>query len=188
MMQRGKIITIFVMMVLFGFSGCGGGSGHEEGAQTPILNTLNKTQSQPGPFSAGKFGRIDLTQKQYDTLGINDGKNVLDGGELIDIRNLYERKNSQPVEAVKNLLVYEIREDNGRGKRSLNPDFVKEVTAFVGGDKNKKIVLICHSGSRSAKAAKLLSDNGFTNVYDIQGGLNEWSKHFHTTTFHLSES
>ncbi len=203
-MKRGKFVTFFaVLAVVLLSGGCGSSTSQDKplavnsvqadkNGSNPSDKDQTKpqqqTMSKPGPFKNGEFGRIDLTKEKYDKLGIHDGAKVLDGGILIDIRNLWEREVDQPVEAEKALLIYEIRElgAGGRedyGKRRLNPNFVKEVTDYVKGDKNRKIILICHTGSRSAKAAKLLSENGFTNVYDIEGGFAEWEKHFHTEKY-----
>lgn len=41
-------------------------------------------------------------------------------------------------------------------------------------DKNKDIVVICQSGMRSGRAAKLLKQQGFTNIYNVKGGMNAW--------------
>ena len=38
---------------------------------------------------------------------------------------------------------------------------------------DKPIVVYCRSGSRSASAASILVENGFTEVYDM-GGITEW--------------
>lgn len=43
-------------------------------------------------------------------------------------------------------------------------------------DKNKEIVIMCRSGGRSAKACELLQKNGFDNVSNLKGGVNEWAK------------
>ncbi|MEX0647547.1 MAG: rhodanese-like domain-containing protein [Balneolaceae bacterium] len=48
-------------------------------------------------------------------------------------------------------------------------------------DKNEEIVITCRSGSRSAKACELLSENGFTNVFNLQGGVNEWARQIDTS-------
>jgi len=39
---------------------------------------------------------------------------------------------------------------------------------------NKPIFIYCASGKRSAKAAKILRDRGYKNVYELEGGLNAW--------------
>lgn len=40
-------------------------------------------------------------------------------------------------------------------------------------DKNTKIIVYCHSGARSAKAASILVQKGYTDVHDL-GGLASW--------------
>ena len=51
-----------------------------------------------------------------------------------------------------------------------NANFVKEIESF---DKSKKYYIYCRSGRRSNAAAKLMKSKGF-NVYDMQGGINNW--------------
>jgi molybdopterin/thiamine biosynthesis adenylyltransferase/rhodanese-related sulfurtransferase len=41
-------------------------------------------------------------------------------------------------------------------------------------DKTKPIVVYCAGGTRSALAAKTLQDLGYTDVYSMRGGFNEW--------------
>lgn len=41
-------------------------------------------------------------------------------------------------------------------------------------DKNTTIFVYCRSGRRSAIAAELLANMGYTNVYDL-GGINDWT-------------
>jgi adenylyltransferase/sulfurtransferase len=36
-------------------------------------------------------------------------------------------------------------------------------------------VVHCHSGRRSAEAARLLKQRGFANVYNLEGGIDAWS-------------
>ncbi len=42
-------------------------------------------------------------------------------------------------------------------------------------DENKKIVVMCHSGVRSANVCQYLEPLGY-NVYNLIGGIDEWSK------------
>jgi len=41
-------------------------------------------------------------------------------------------------------------------------------------DKNAKIVLYCRSGRMSAIAAKALVSQGYTNIWDLAGGMVDW--------------
>lgn len=41
-------------------------------------------------------------------------------------------------------------------------------------DKNKRIIVHCASGGRSALASKTLKDMGYTNVANMEGGFTAW--------------
>lgn len=41
-------------------------------------------------------------------------------------------------------------------------------------DKGKKILVYCLSGGRSATAANILASKGFSEVYNLSGGINVW--------------
>lgn len=42
--------------------------------------------------------------------------------------------------------------------------------------KNKKVVLICHSGNRSGYAARYLQKKGFAHIYNVMGGMLAWKR------------
>ena len=42
-------------------------------------------------------------------------------------------------------------------------------------DKNKEVVVMCHHGGRSAQVAAFLQASGWTNVYNMTGGIHHWS-------------
>ena len=42
-------------------------------------------------------------------------------------------------------------------------------------DKNATMVFYCRSGGRSAQAAAFVVANGFTDVYNLQGGIIAWA-------------
>jgi sulfur-carrier protein adenylyltransferase/sulfurtransferase len=41
--------------------------------------------------------------------------------------------------------------------------------------RERPIVVHCHSGTRSAQAVRLLQQRGFSNVYNLEGGIDAWS-------------
>lgn len=42
-------------------------------------------------------------------------------------------------------------------------------------DREQEIYVICRTGKRSDLAAQLLAKNGFTKVYNVLSGMNEWN-------------
>lgn len=42
-------------------------------------------------------------------------------------------------------------------------------------DKDEKIIIYCHHGNRSFSACHYLVNNGFSNVYNLDGGIDAWS-------------
>lgn len=42
-------------------------------------------------------------------------------------------------------------------------------------DPETETVVICHHGVRSAQVARFLERNGFSNLYNLQGGVHAWA-------------
>jgi len=42
--------------------------------------------------------------------------------------------------------------------------------------KESEIVAICHYGNRSQQAALFLENQGFKNLYNLQGGVDAWGR------------
>jgi rhodanese-related sulfurtransferase len=40
--------------------------------------------------------------------------------------------------------------------------------------KDEKLVMVCRSGARSAQACMFLQQQGFSNVYNLRGGMMGW--------------
>ena len=53
---------------------------------------------------------------------------------------------------------------------------LREIPARLGElDADKALVVMCHSGGRSHRAAQYLLGSGFTNVFNLKGGIDAWS-------------
>ena len=53
------------------------------------------------------------------------------------------------------------------------PELEEKYTSL---DKNSEIVVYCHTGNRSRKAAEFLQNKNFKNVKNLKGGIDAWSK------------
>lgn len=65
----------------------------------------------------------------------------------------------------------------GRLANAINIDFQSgnfeaEISKL---DKNATYAVYCRSGNRSGQAVKVMTDLGFTNLYDMDGGVIDWA-------------
>ena len=75
-----------------------------------------------------------------------------------------------------NAIVIDVRSseeyETGHIKDSIN--IPVDIISTVDYDKEKTIIVYCATGMRSANAAQALIDVGYTNVYNLDGGLINW--------------
>ena len=83
----------------------------------------------------------------------------------IDVRTAQEFANGHPAGAVNIPVAFA---DPARGM-VLNPDFVGVVERNFA--KDKKIIVGCQSGARSARAAGILVDAGYGDIANLLGGF-----------------
>lgn len=53
------------------------------------------------------------------------------------------------------------------------PDFAQQLSQL---DKSKTYLVYCRSGRRSAVACNIMSDQGFTQLFNLEGGYLSWPK------------
>ncbi|TDU40487.1 rhodanese-related sulfurtransferase [Gelidibacter sediminis] len=65
----------------------------------------------------------------------------------------------------------------GHIENAVNIDYYRDdfSSAFNNLDKDKPIYIYCRSGNRSGKAAIILSDLGFKEIYDLKGGFSNYN-------------
>jgi thioredoxin len=63
--------------------------------------------------------------------------------------------------------------DNAINVNWNSDDFTAKAIAY---DKTKPVFVYCLSGGRSKKAAAKLQELGFTNVYELEGGILNWNE------------
>ncbi len=101
-----------------------------------------------------------ISETPLQSVNVQELKNMIDQGvdfQLIDVREAYE---------------YDIA--NLQGERILLDNILAEETKI---DRNKKVILHCRSGKRSADAIRQLQKlEPFQNLYNLTGGILAWAK------------
>jgi rhodanese-related sulfurtransferase len=82
------------------------------------------------------------------------------------------------IQSSPNLVVLDVRTADeyaqGHLKGAINiplSDLPVQIGEF---DRNRPILVYCRTGVRSAQASTILVNSGFTQVYDMEGGLDAW--------------
>lgn len=104
------------------------------------------------------FGSVD----EITSLELNQALNGANHGiQLLDVRTPDEWK-------------------SGHIPSSINVPITKLASSMhkLPFDKKKPVVAICLSAHRSIPAVRLLKDQGYSNVKQLQGGMKAWNKHF----------
>lgn len=115
----------------------------------------------------------DLVQRanaEIQTIGVEEARRLLDqgGAQFVDVRERHEWTAGHVPGAV----------HVPRGSLEFladpsNPNHVAELHA------DKKLVLYCAAGGRSALATKTLKEMGFTDLCHIAGGYGAWHQAGH---------
>ena len=111
----------------------------------------------PAPVSDGAPGRPraggyrDLTPQEVRALA---------GARLVDVRDPDELRSR----------------DLGRIQGVVNLPMGSATQSMAGDNPNTPVVLVCRSGRRSAWVARELAERGFTQVYNLAGGMIAWNE------------
>jgi rhodanese-related sulfurtransferase len=108
---------------------------------------------------------------QIDNLSPDQVAQELASGNavLVDIRDATERSQNGAipgaVHASRGLLEFYADPSSPMHKPELDPD--------------KRVILHCASGGRSALSARTLKEMGYSNVAHLEGGMNAWKEQGH---------
>ena len=69
---------------------------------------------------------------------------------------------------------YEVRHLKDAQNICVSSEDFKQKVAVL--DKSKPVYVYCKGGGESAQAAQILKEMGFTKVYDLQGGIDNWQE------------
>ncbi|HRO47357.1 thioredoxin domain-containing protein [Agriterribacter sp.] len=117
-----------------------------------LLQTVFALFSSLTIFAQGESGVKLLPAKAF-AQGLDSAAHK----QVIDVRTPEEFQSGH-IAAAKNINIYDA-------------DFKARLEKL---NKAQPVFVYCKGGGRSAEAAKILNELGFTNIYDLQGGIMAW--------------
>ncbi len=118
-------------------------------------------------LGAAACGGDDADQASADTTVVDSPSQLLDVDDFVDFVD------SEPSAVLVNVHIpYEGHLD---GTDAFVPFDEIGTWQDLPADLNAPIALYCRSGNMSAQAADTLVDLGYTNVVDLDGGMNAWT-------------
>ncbi len=150
MRTRWVLWTTLAMVLLLGLAGCGG-SDNDNPAPMPTATSAEAGSAQ-NPARPITYVTLSV-QAAYEQLGVSEG------AQFVDVR--------EPDEAAATGL------PSGARLISLG-QFEQRAPKELAQD--RPVYVICNSGSRSRVAAETLIRLGYSQVYNVEGGVQAWLK------------
>jgi rhodanese-related sulfurtransferase len=96
---------------------------------------------------------------QYTDTSVQQAKELIDKGDvfILDVRTQEEYNAGH----IKNSTLIPLQDLSKR---------LNEVP------RDRDILVYCRTGGRSTAASEILANNGFTRIYNMKGGITEWTK------------
>lgn len=103
-------------------------------------------------------------------------KPVSDEIKVISVEEVREALNDGPYQLIDVRTLEEFNEGHLSNAKNIcvtDDDFNEKVAKL---DRNEPVYLYCRSGVRSARAGEILREMGFTEIYDMDGGILKWEE------------
>lgn len=147
-MNRKRLFLLFMSVgVMLILAACGSGGDDENDGADPATATTSATVTA-----------ADATEATYQTLTIDEFADVVanraDDYQIINVHIPYAGEVANT-------------------DANIPYNDLDALTATIP-DKDAPVILYCRSGNMSEQASRALVDQGYTNVWDVPGGMAAW--------------
>ena len=136
-----------------------------------------KLRRDPDCPVCGEQATIDTLQDYELFCGAAEQSAAANGATAIrsiDVRELKRRRDADaPLTLIDVREPYEVELAEIEGAKLIPLGQIEERAGEI--ERGNDIVVFCHAGVRSARAVQLLQRSGFTNIYNLEGGIDAWS-------------
>lgn len=94
--------------------------------------------------------------------------------DIVDTETLTEM-----IKSKEDMIIVDLREpelfSQSRVPSAINIPFEEIPSRYTELPNDKKIVFVCHTGRMGMESGNLLLENGFKQVYNLEGGIAQWT-------------
>jgi rhodanese-related sulfurtransferase len=114
-------------------------------------------------------------------IAITAGCNSMKSGDSAKVQSISAQELKDKMDTSEDFLLLDVRQQDEYDFVNLDGTLIPlgqlsqritEIDAY----KDKDVVVMCRTGSRSGQAARILVREGFQNVYNLSGGITGWSR------------
>jgi len=114
-------------------------------------------------------------------VAITAGCNPMKNGDSATVQSISVKELKEKMDTSEDFLLLDVRQQDEYDFVNLDGTLIPlgqlsqritEIDAY----KDKDVVVMCRTGSRSGQAARILVREGFQNVYNLSGGITGWSR------------
>ena len=170
-LKRNQFIIVF--LVLITLSACGGNEVKPN--TTPTSTSISASVSEQDIPKKNRTS-LGLYLTSTETFKLLSTEKEREKTLFLDVRTEEEYDNGTPTLVDDNVPMYNKDENK---KYVANPDFLTDVEDYLEGkglNKENRIILICQTGNRSARAVEALAKRGYKNVYTVIDGTEGWKQ------------
>lgn len=95
-----------------------------------------------------------------------------------EVKNISPKQAKELIDKEKDVFVLDVRTKEEYDKMHIKGAHlipIQEMEQNINKiPKDKKVVVHCAAGKRSAKACEILKDKGLKELYNVEGGINKW--------------
>lgn len=130
-------------------------------------------------FDKASAGRADGIKVQWVSTGDGGAFKIENPNEPARVKVLTAPELKAWMDEGKPFQLFDVRTEEERAKAQIPGSKILDDAgekALLALDKSTPIVFGCHHGMRSRNAAERFLQKGFTNLYNLEGGIDAWSQ------------
>lgn len=114
-------------------------------------------------------------------VAITAGCNSMKNGDSVTVQSISALELKEKMDANQDFLLLDVRQQDEYDFVNLDGTLIPlgqlqqrldEIDAY----KDKEVIVMCRTGSRSGQAARILVREGFQSVFNLSGGINGWAR------------